>query len=356
MKFTIENKSLFSALSVCKSITKEITTTNCLVETAKDKLIITASSDTNWISYSIPAQVEVEGKFCTRSDILVALKLQGKESAFEIDKGKLTIKSGRTKIELDMGNLEDLSINKFAEIKLTHKLEKSILKTLLDSLAYDSDVIESTAIKVVDFRSDGKTLKLSTNDKYCLGYAEVDYAMDEFQTLLPLHVLTDINSFLTDSFEFGIEGETLRVSCGSFDLLQKFVQADVSLADASQEIKKIRKETAQATAKIDAQEIRKVLDEAKSFSKEHLLDSRADVAFLSKGKGRILSKAAYGTIEVKFNLQSCDKDCQFRVSLYLFSELLSRLSGDITIKYFGNKVLISDNLHRNYIMPTLVKA
>ena len=84
MKFKIENKQLFSALGACSNVVGGLDESNCLVETGKDCIVITAKSDIVWVKYKVPAIVEKKGKFCTLADTLASLKLSGKESEFTL--------------------------------------------------------------------------------------------------------------------------------------------------------------------------------------------------------------------------------------------------------------------------------
>ena len=357
MKFKIENKQLFSALGACSNVVGGLDESNCLVETGKDCIVITAKSDIVWVKYKVPAIVEKKGKFCTLADTLASLKLSGKESEFTLKKHNLHIKSGRTNATFTVGPLDELDVepdSKLSLVKDTFTFHADSFNELVSSMNYDSDIIEKTSDKVVNFRSDGKSLKISTNDRYCMAYAGLEHNASEFEAVVSLDMLLIISSFISGEFQFGVNVEKeLMVFIGKeFQGYLRFSQPEANLFNADIEIQKLKKEEPEMTASLSKDNFDSLMNEVLSFSKAQIKDARVKLSFnKTKKKVTFSVVTTYGNIENELDLSSISSTKSFVVPLYLFLELTGCVA-ELNFKYYGKKFVVQDSTNF-YIMPTL---
>lgn len=353
MEFTIENAALSTALKMSHALTGGLSHNNCIFSAVKDKIIISASNGTTcWTKHFVPAKVLKSGKFATKADVLANIKLSGKESTFKLSDAKLTIRSGRSKLVLATSDLQDINVEPPSNIDLTYSFGAKTFRELIDSMQYDSDVIETIEIKPISIKSDGNSLTFSTHDKFCMGHAQSPQKLKKFEAVVPSTILFGIAPFLMGDFECGISEESMRLKNESFDIVQKFVQPEEKLMDTDEVIKSIHDEKAKATFSFDKQALLSCLEEVASFSYENLVDTKLELQ-TNKIKKKINLKvtSTYGTMDSTV-LGEIKTDVLFKASLYLFLELVKKTNENVEVKYYGNKLLIRDG-SRNFIMPTL---
>jgi DNA polymerase III sliding clamp (beta) subunit (PCNA family) len=356
MQFSVDNKLLGDALKMSHALTVGLTHTNCVFRTGENQIIISAASGDCWIKTRIPATIKESGEFCTKAEVLASLRLKGKDLSFTLIRPKLLVKSGRAKIELSTFNVKDARIEPPKEIPLTHVFEIDAFKALVESMKYDSDVVESIDIKPINIRSDGEYLKVSTNDLFTMGNAQVLHGnLKTFSVTVPGTTLFKLLPYIDKNFKCGISETAIRIKCDNFDLTQNYLQTEKKVIDIDAVLKMTSKKTPKSAFFVERDELLTGLEEVASFTnKETLIESHLLVATSAerqKIKLCVANDDKSGKINSVVN-SKIKSDDNFKVSLYLFREFIFQTKGKVEVRHFGDKLWIGDKDH-TFIMPTL---
>ena len=356
MQFTVDNKLLGDALKMSHALTVGLTHTNCVFRTGEKQIIISAASGDCWIKTRIPAVIKEPGEFCTKAEVLASLKLKGKDLTFTLERPKLLVKSGRAKIELSTFNVKDVRIEPVKEIPLTHVFEIATFKALVESMKYDSDVVESIDIKPINIRSDGEFLKVSTNDTFTMGNAQVLHKdLKKFEVTVPGTTLFKLLPYIDKDFKCGISETAIRIKCDNFDLTHNYLQTEKQVVDIDAHLKLIGRKSPKSAFFVERDELLTGLEEVASFTnKDTLIESHLLVA-TSADRQKIKLCVANDDKSGKINSLVASKiatDDNFKVSLYLFREFIFQTTGKVEVKHYGDKLWIGDKSH-TFIMPTL---
>jgi len=359
MQFSVDNKLLSDALRMSHALTVGLTHTNCVFRTGENQIIISAASGDCWIKTRIPATIKTPGEFCTKAEVLAALKLKGKDLTFTLERPKLLVKSGRAKIELATFSVKDVRIEPPKEIALTHVFEIATFKALVESMKYDSDVVESIDVKPINIRSDGEFLKVSTNDTFTMGNAQVLHKdLKKFEVTVPGTTLFKLLPYIDKNFKCGISETAIRIKCDNFDLTQNYLQTEKKVIDIDAILKMLAKKSPLSAFSVERDELLTGLDEVASFTnKETLIESQLKLA-TSTERQKIKLCVANDDKSGKINsivTSKIVKDDAFEVSLYLFREFVFQTKGKVEVRHFGDKLWIGDKSH-TFIMPTLQSA
>ena len=301
--------------------------------------------------YNVPANVKKKGKFCTEADVLKNTSFKGKDIDFKMTKDKLVIKSGNGSGQLDTLDAEDFDKDFPHDIPLKHKFNLKAFKDAVDSMNYESDVIETIDVKPVNIKADGKSLKCWSVDRYCLGVSSFDHKSKKFELKnLPIDLLVGLMPYLKSDFQFGLNDQAIRIKTDLFDLMHVFEQPEEQFeVNPDEAIKSLKEEKTKSKVVINSKEVSSVMEQVASFSGDQLKKAKATLNLDKKTKKLNLKvERGNGHWTTTCDLKSITKSITAKISLYILVEFLDKVEQDVALTVYENKLVIADK-NRTFI-------
>jgi hypothetical protein len=343
MKVVLETKILQQILSVASKLLEKYTAIT--LRTNKDNVVICISGPDYYFSADMPAKVEKKGRFSILPELLTSiLKARANEIEFTVANSRLSFAASQTRLSgkdialLGNEEIRDPVVAKKALV-LPRKLQRRIL-VLLDTCALQS--FYGKVLSETVFAKDG-AITVVCVDAACaaIGVLHTTEKVNIPKTDLPAEYSERLKYIPGDNFSFAFDNDLMIIDTTSAHVELKMLQAD-KLATLEKTLE-LEKPKVLCSFAVDSTKLKQELDNL-------TITYEKSVPLAIELKNKTL-QFAYKTSSGIFNngltVDDVKGQTAFKIDLEIFRNLLSKCSGNITIKVRDATIALHSEIEKS---------
>ena len=339
---------------------------NSQLELQRDQVILRVKMeiDTRWATFKIRSfnaeGVDAVHIFGGDLHALIGQRFEGGMIQLYLTNKELVVSSVGKKVALGRFPQESDFWPQMDSIELRSKVNLDRFESAINTMKFNSSVFENTLDgRLIRIQVLEEMMKFWTNDRHSLGMVTIqDFSTEKFELLVPLQIIKSVIPYLFKDFLFGGKRGQLHFFQSGIvetDIIVKFVIDKGAIRPVSVETLEnaLAKDAVVGSILFNASDILPLLNDLKCFVGKSYRNSKLN---LSTKSARSMIKFSIDTepnTQRMSGVASSSCDFQYVISFFLFRNLIRKLDGKVEVTVFENRLFLSDQYERHFVMPTL---